>query len=137
MLDVRDNKISVLPEEITLLHGLERLDLSNNDVSGLVEKGEGERGEAERVREHDREKESIYYGLGLTYWCSVYLRMMLCSVSIASHFKDLQRMYLVFTFSFRLPFELGNMEKLKSLIVDGNPMRSMRRDIIAVSSIYL
>lgn len=34
VLDVRDNKISSIPEEITLLHGLERLDISNNDVSG-------------------------------------------------------------------------------------------------------
>ena len=33
----------------------------------------------------------------------------------------------------RLPFEMGNMPNLKSLIVDGNPMRGIRRDIIAVS----
>ena len=32
-LDVRDNKIQKLPEEITLLAGLERLDLTNNDIS--------------------------------------------------------------------------------------------------------
>lgn len=37
---------------------------------------------------------------------------------------------------FSLPYELGNMSKLKSLIVDGNPMRSIRRDIIAVSRMY-
>ena len=36
VLDVRDNKISVLPDEITLLEGLQRLDLTNNDLSGLV-----------------------------------------------------------------------------------------------------
>ncbi|KAK7508432.1 hypothetical protein BaRGS_00000671 [Batillaria attramentaria] len=34
-LDLRDNKIAKLPDEITLLQGLERLDLSNNDLSAL------------------------------------------------------------------------------------------------------
>ena len=34
VLDVRDNRIAVLPEEITVLQQLERLDLSNNDLSG-------------------------------------------------------------------------------------------------------
>ena len=33
VLDLRDNKISRLPEEITLLQELERLDVSNNDIS--------------------------------------------------------------------------------------------------------
>lgn len=36
MLDVRDNKINKVPEEITLLTRLERLDISNNDVSTYV-----------------------------------------------------------------------------------------------------
>ncbi|KAK3612678.1 hypothetical protein CHS0354_042204 [Potamilus streckersoni] len=63
VLDVRDNKISVLPDEITLLQGLERLDLTNNNLSGL-------------------------------------------------------------------PYELGSINSLKSIVVDGNPMRSIRRDII-------
>ncbi|XP_071117389.1 leucine-rich repeat-containing protein 40-like isoform X1 [Haliotis cracherodii] len=35
ILDLRDNKIAVLPDEITLLQGLQRLDLTNNDLSGL------------------------------------------------------------------------------------------------------
>ena len=34
VLDIRDNKIAVLPDEITILQGLERLDLTNNDLSG-------------------------------------------------------------------------------------------------------
>ena len=34
VLDLRDNKLSVLPEEIVLLTGLERLDLTNNDLTG-------------------------------------------------------------------------------------------------------
>lgn len=34
ILELRDNKISVLPEEISCLEGLERLDLSNNNLSG-------------------------------------------------------------------------------------------------------
>nr|XP_055068787.1 leucine-rich repeat-containing protein 40 [Misgurnus anguillicaudatus] len=34
-LELRDNKVKKLPEEITLLEGLERLDLTNNDVSSL------------------------------------------------------------------------------------------------------
>ena len=33
-LDLRDNKLAKLPDEITLLQGLERFDLSNNDLSG-------------------------------------------------------------------------------------------------------
>ncbi|XP_022251317.1 leucine-rich repeat-containing protein 40-like isoform X2 [Limulus polyphemus] len=33
ILDLRDNKISTLPEEITILQELERLDLSNNSLS--------------------------------------------------------------------------------------------------------
>lgn len=34
-LELRDNKVKSLPEEITLLQGLERLDLTNNDISSL------------------------------------------------------------------------------------------------------
>ncbi|KAA0712899.1 Leucine-rich repeat-containing protein 40 [Triplophysa tibetana] len=34
-LDLRENKVKSLPEEITLLQGLERLDLTNNDISSL------------------------------------------------------------------------------------------------------
>lgn len=33
ILDLRDNKLSQIPDEITVLHQLERLDLSNNDLS--------------------------------------------------------------------------------------------------------
>lgn len=32
-LELRENKVKSLPEEITLLQGLERLDLTNNDIS--------------------------------------------------------------------------------------------------------
>ncbi|KTG41665.1 hypothetical protein cypCar_00012977 [Cyprinus carpio] len=32
LLELRDNKVKSLPEEITLLQGLERLDLTNNDI---------------------------------------------------------------------------------------------------------
>nr|XP_056700265.1 leucine-rich repeat-containing protein 40 isoform X2 [Euleptes europaea] len=35
VLELRDNKLKSLPAEITLLQGLERLDLSNNDISRL------------------------------------------------------------------------------------------------------
>ncbi|KAL8607179.1 hypothetical protein ACOMHN_009573 [Nucella lapillus] len=34
-LDLRDNKLARLPDEVTLLQGLERLDLTNNDISVL------------------------------------------------------------------------------------------------------
>ena len=33
VLDVRDNKIGAIPDEITQLSTLERLDITNNDVS--------------------------------------------------------------------------------------------------------
>ncbi len=33
VLDIRDNKISTIPDEIVLLQALERLDLTNNNVS--------------------------------------------------------------------------------------------------------
>ncbi|XP_075413405.1 leucine-rich repeat-containing protein 40 [Tenrec ecaudatus] len=35
VLDLRDNKLKSVPDEITLLESLERLDLSNNDISSL------------------------------------------------------------------------------------------------------
>ena len=35
-LDLRDNKICKLPDEIALLQSLERLDLTNNDLSMYV-----------------------------------------------------------------------------------------------------
>uniref|UniRef100_A0A287BLS4 Leucine-rich repeat protein SHOC-2 n=1 Tax=Sus scrofa TaxID=9823 RepID=A0A287BLS4_PIG len=35
VLDLRDNKLKSVPDEITLLQSLERLDLSNNDISSL------------------------------------------------------------------------------------------------------
>ncbi|CAL1540077.1 unnamed protein product, partial [Lymnaea stagnalis] len=62
-LDLRDNKLVKLPDEITLLEKLERLDLTNNDISVL-------------------------------------------------------------------PYKMGCMTALKAIILDGNPMRSIRRDIV-------
>ena len=35
MLDLRENKITKLPDEIHCLQSLERLDVSNNDLSAL------------------------------------------------------------------------------------------------------
>ncbi|XP_072540318.1 leucine-rich repeat-containing protein 40 [Salminus brasiliensis] len=35
VLELRDNKVKSLPEEITLLQGLQRLDLTNNDISSI------------------------------------------------------------------------------------------------------
>ena len=36
VLDLRDNKISKIPDEISILQGLERLDLTNNDLTKWV-----------------------------------------------------------------------------------------------------
>ena len=36
VLDLRDNRISKIPDEITVLQGLERLDLTNNDLTKYV-----------------------------------------------------------------------------------------------------
>ncbi|XP_054837105.1 leucine-rich repeat-containing protein 40 isoform X1 [Eublepharis macularius] len=63
VLELRDNKLESLPDEITLLQGLERLDLSNNDIS-------------------------------------------------------------------RLPYNLGNLPQLKFLALEGNPLRTIRRDVL-------
>ncbi|XP_077189471.1 leucine-rich repeat-containing protein 40 isoform X2 [Paroedura picta] len=63
VLELRDNKLKSLPDEITLLQGLERLDLSNNDIS-------------------------------------------------------------------RLPYKLGNLPQLKFLALEGNPLRTIRRDVL-------
>ncbi|XP_005105166.1 leucine-rich repeat-containing protein 40 [Aplysia californica] len=63
ILEVRDNKLEKLPDEITLMERLERLDLTNNDISTL-------------------------------------------------------------------PYVLGTMVPLKSVVLDGNPLRSVRRDIV-------
>ncbi|KAM6219818.1 leucine-rich repeat-containing protein 40 isoform 2-T2 [Rhynchocyon petersi] len=62
VLDLRDNKLKSIPDEIALLQSLERLDLSNNDISSL-------------------------------------------------------------------PYLLGNLH-LKFLALDGNPLRTIRREII-------
>ncbi|XP_076080866.1 leucine-rich repeat-containing protein 40-like [Mytilus galloprovincialis] len=63
VLDIRDNKVSVIPDEIVVLTGLQRLDLTNNDLTGL-------------------------------------------------------------------PYAMGTMTALKAVVLDGNPMKSIRRDII-------
>lgn len=63
VLELRDNKLKALPEEVTLLEGLERLDLANNDLTSL-------------------------------------------------------------------PCTLGNMPKLKSVSLEGNPLRTIRRDLL-------
>jgi len=70
ILDLRDNQIQVLPDEIINLQLLERLDVSNNDLSVL-------------------------------------------------------------------PFVLGTMPHLKSLVCDGNPMKAIRRDIIQRGTVGL
>ena len=36
MLDLRDNKISHIPDDITLLQSLERIDLTNNNLTTYV-----------------------------------------------------------------------------------------------------
>eukprot|EP00112_Aurelia_sp_Birch-Aquarium-sp1_P003995 Seg1452.3 transcript_id=Seg1452.3/GoldUCD/mRNA.D3Y31 product="Leucine-rich repeat-containing protein 40" protein_id=Seg1452.3/GoldUCD/D3Y31 len=64
ILDVKDNTIQNIPEEITTLRKLERLDLTNNHISVL-------------------------------------------------------------------PNVIGNMENIKSISLDGNPLRGLRRDIVA------
>ncbi|KAM4773080.1 leucine-rich repeat-containing protein 40 [Cyanocitta cristata] len=63
VLELRDNKIKAVPEEITVLQKLERLDLANNDIS-------------------------------------------------------------------RLPYTLGNLPQLKFLALEGNPLRTIRRDLL-------
>ncbi|XP_009082952.1 PREDICTED: leucine-rich repeat-containing protein 40, partial [Acanthisitta chloris] len=63
VLELRDNKIKSVPEEITVLQKLERLDLANNDIS-------------------------------------------------------------------RLPYTLGNLPQLKFLALEGNPLRTIRRDLL-------
>ncbi|GCB69992.1 leucine-rich repeat-containing protein 40 [Scyliorhinus torazame] len=63
VLELRDNKLKSLPDEIILLQDLERLDLTNNDISSL-------------------------------------------------------------------PYALGSLPVLKSLLLEGNPLRTIRRDII-------
>ncbi|XP_020144492.1 leucine-rich repeat-containing protein 40 isoform X3 [Microcebus murinus] len=72
VLDLRDNKLKSVPDEITLLQSLERLDLSNNDISSI----------------------SI-------------INLIFCS----------------------LPYSLGNLH-LKFLALEGNPLRTIRREII-------
>uniref|UniRef100_A0A8C9W458 Leucine-rich repeat-containing protein 40 n=1 Tax=Scleropages formosus TaxID=113540 RepID=A0A8C9W458_SCLFO len=63
VLELRDNKVKTLPDEITLLESLERLDIANNNISSL-------------------------------------------------------------------PCALGNMPKLKILALEGNPLRTIRRDLL-------
>jgi len=69
-LDLRENKITSLPDEITCLASLERLDVTNNDLAGL-------------------------------------------------------------------PFSLGVLPHLKAVQLDGNPMKTIRRDIMARGTVGL
>lgn len=48
---------------------------------------------------------------------------------ISLHKTDISDGFMCFN---RLPYRMGNMNKLKSVILDGNPLRSIRRDIIMV-----
>lgn len=71
VLDIRDNKVSVIPDEIaTSLINLQRLDVTNNDLTGL-------------------------------------------------------------------PYVMGTMTALKSIVLDGNPMKSIRRDIVMRGTVEL
>ena len=44
-------------------------------------------------------------------------------------FERVDRMSLCF---FSLPYTMGTMEHIKSLVLDGNPLRSLRRDVVMV-----
>lgn len=70
VLDLRDNKISIIPEEMIQVTTLTRFNIANNNVSSL-------------------------------------------------------------------PYKLGNLKSLKAMVVDGNPMRGIRRDIVNRGTVEL
>ena len=51
------------------------------------------------------------------------------SLTGGGRYERVDRMSLCF---FSLPYTMGTMEHIKSLVLDGNPLRSLRRDVVMV-----
>jgi len=63
------------------------------------------------------------------------LRMMICITFSSGFFGD--KCLLKFKILYcRIPYTLGTLPNLKAIVLDGNPMKGIRRDIIMVSLLY-
>ncbi|EQB78879.1 hypothetical protein CB1_001435027 [Camelus ferus] len=111
--DLRDNKLKSVPDEITLLQSLERLDLSNNDISRFKILPE--------VLYRISTLETIL--ISNNQVGSVDPQKMKTMENLIT--LDLQNNDLL-----QIPPELGNCVSLRTLLLDGNPFRVPRAAIL-------
>ena len=66
--------------------------------------------------------------------CHLVIKLLRVGIT-GDHFLTTNIIYLNLYYIFSLPFKLGTLASLKALVLDGNPLRSIRRDIVNVSLI--
>ncbi|XP_067893357.1 leucine-rich repeat-containing protein 40 isoform X3 [Heterodontus francisci] len=158
VLDVHDNQLRSLPYAIGQLLNLQKLNISHNKLKELPDKL-WNLSSLKTLHLHHNELEQIPEGIGqlvhledlelhignnqIEYLGSEHLKN-LSAISVLELrdnklkslpdeillLQNLERLDLTNNDISSLPYVLGNLPKLKSLLVEGNPLRTIRRDII-------
>ncbi|XP_015758989.1 PREDICTED: LOW QUALITY PROTEIN: leucine-rich repeat-containing protein 40-like [Acropora digitifera] len=116
-LNLGNNKFRELPKELGKLHNLERLDCRHNNLS-------------------DVPFLKSCQALKIVFVTCAQCKSLHEQVSLfivpdeITVLKNLERLDLANNEISGLPYAMGTMESLKSLVLDGNPLRSLRRDVV-------
>ncbi|MBZ3886527.1 Leucine-rich repeat-containing protein 40 [Sciurus carolinensis] len=149
VLDLRDNKLKSVPDEITLLQSLERLDLSNNDISSdkqatLIPDEVFDAIKNNIITSVNFSKNQLceipkrFKMLPEVLYCISTLETILISNNQVGS-VDAQKMRMMENLTtldlqnndlLQIPPELGNCVNLRTLLLDGNPFRVPRAAIL-------
>lgn len=138
-LDVTHNQLTHLPEDLGNLPNLEQLYLRHNQLSGIP------------LLKNCKNLKEIHLGNNQIRRITAEHLQHLESVTVLdirdnkiselpeeiTCLSGLQRLDLTNNDLTGLPFVLGTITSLKSIVLDGNPMKSIRRDIIMRGTVEL